>query len=85
MEAELKRLHSPDALDLPNWTPGSEDFAILIQVMAAPEGTPGEEARTHVLDKRLQDAHGVRAWQSWERAMIDVTSNLESFIAGRVG
>jgi hypothetical protein len=44
VKAELKRLHSPDVLDLPNWTPESEDFAILIQVMAAPEGTPGEEA-----------------------------------------
>jgi hypothetical protein len=44
MKAELKRLHSPDAFDLHSWTPESQDFAILIQVMAAPEGMPGEEA-----------------------------------------
>jgi hypothetical protein len=44
MRATLKRLHSPDALDLPAWMPEGEDFAILIQVMAAPEDSEGEES-----------------------------------------
>jgi hypothetical protein len=44
MIAELKRLHSPDVTDLRSWKPESEEFAILLQVMVAPEGTAGEES-----------------------------------------
>jgi hypothetical protein len=44
MIAELKSLHSPDVEDLHDWVPGSTEFAILLQIMAGPEGTPGEES-----------------------------------------
>jgi hypothetical protein len=42
--AQLKRLHSPDIQDLRNWIPESKEFAILLQIMAGPEGSPGEES-----------------------------------------
>jgi hypothetical protein len=44
MLAKLKRLHSPDVSDLPSWVPGTDDFAILVQILAAPQGSPGEES-----------------------------------------
>jgi len=44
MLAELKRLHSPDVLDLRSWLPASDEFAILVQILAAPQGSPGEES-----------------------------------------
>jgi len=44
MRANLRSLHSPDVSDLPAWVPGSEEFAILIEVIAGPEGAPGEES-----------------------------------------
>jgi len=44
MIADLRKLHSPDVSDLPSWVPDSEEFAILIQVIAGPEGAPGEES-----------------------------------------
>jgi Immunity protein 8 len=44
MIAELKSLHSPDVADLHDWTPDSKKFAILLQIMAGPEGAPGEES-----------------------------------------
>jgi hypothetical protein len=44
MIAELKRLHSPDVDDLPSWVPGDENFSILLQVIAGPAGSPGEES-----------------------------------------
>jgi Immunity protein 8 len=44
MIAELKRLHSPDVADLRIWKPESDEFAILLQVMVAPEDSPGEES-----------------------------------------
>jgi hypothetical protein len=42
--AELKHLHSPDVQDLRNWIPESDEFAILLQIMAGPEDSPGEES-----------------------------------------
>jgi hypothetical protein len=44
MIAELKSLHSPDVADLQNWTPETDDFAILLQIIAGPEGTSGAES-----------------------------------------
>jgi Immunity protein 8 len=44
MMAELKRLHSPDVVELSNWTPESKDFAILLQIVVGPAGSPGEES-----------------------------------------
>jgi hypothetical protein len=44
MMAELKRLHSPDVIDLHSWTPENDEFAILLQIIAGPEGSPGEES-----------------------------------------
>jgi immunity protein 8 of polymorphic toxin system len=44
MMAELKHLHSPDVEDLVSWTPENADFAILVQIIVGPAGTPGEES-----------------------------------------
>jgi Immunity protein 8 len=44
MIAEIKHLYSPDVEDLPHWNPGSEEFAILLQIIAGPAGSPGEES-----------------------------------------
>ena len=44
MKAEVKRLHSPDVDDLATWTPDSSEFAILLQIFAAPEDSLGEES-----------------------------------------
>lgn len=44
MIAELKRIHSPDVDDLSSWMPEDSNFSILLQVMAGPAGSPGEES-----------------------------------------
>jgi hypothetical protein len=45
IQAEVKRLHSPDADDLERYVPDDPvKFGILIQVMAAPRGVDGEES-----------------------------------------
>lgn len=45
IEAELKRLHSPDVFDLRAFRPPDpERFAFLLQVMVGPRGGEGEES-----------------------------------------
>jgi hypothetical protein len=44
MIAELKGLHSPDVADLRDWTPETDEFAVLLQIVAGPPGTPGAES-----------------------------------------
>ena len=44
MRADLRRLHSPDALDLRAWSPEDGEPAILVQLMVGPEGAEGEES-----------------------------------------
>ena len=45
LRAELKRLHSPDALDLATFRPEHpSDFHILVQAMFGTFGEPGEES-----------------------------------------
>ena len=45
MNAELKRLHSPDIDDLKNYQPtDKKKFAFLLQAMIGPEGKEGEES-----------------------------------------
>lgn len=45
MNAELKRLHSPDIYDLEHFhAEDPENFAFLLQVMVGPEGEDGEES-----------------------------------------
>lgn len=45
MNAELKRLHSPDINDLKNYKPTNpKKFAFLLQAMIGPEGVEGEES-----------------------------------------
>lgn len=43
MKAELKRLHSPDVLELASYHP-TKPFGILVQMMIGPMGEQGEEA-----------------------------------------
>jgi hypothetical protein len=43
--AELKDLHSPDVFDLATYSPESSDhFGFLLQIMAGPSGSEGEES-----------------------------------------
>jgi hypothetical protein len=45
MRAELKELHSPDVHDLATFVPDDPArFGVLIQLIAGPEGEPGEES-----------------------------------------
>lgn len=45
MQAEIRRLHTPDVDDLANFEPADpENFALLVQVIAGPAGGPGEES-----------------------------------------
>lgn len=45
MKTRIKRYHSPDTPDLAKCTPNEPDcFAVLVQIMIAPEGSEGEES-----------------------------------------
>jgi hypothetical protein len=45
MKAQIRRYHSPDVGDLHTYVPeDSECFSILLQVMAGPENSDGEES-----------------------------------------
>ena len=45
MKASVRRLHSPDVVDLPGYRPADpEVFGFLLQVMIGPEGGGGEES-----------------------------------------
>lgn len=44
MMGKLKGLHSPDVPSLSTWVPESAEFAILIQIVAGPPDSPGEES-----------------------------------------
>lgn len=45
MRAAIRRLHTPDALSLHDYVPEDEsDFALLVQVIAGPDGGEGEES-----------------------------------------
>lgn len=45
MNAELKRIHSPDIYDLENYQPENPGvFGFLLQAMVGPEGKDGEES-----------------------------------------
>lgn len=62
MNAELKRLHSPDIYDLENYQPEDpEKFGFLLQAMVGPEGKEGEESfDIEVCTPRwLEETHGI--------------------------
>ncbi|MCP5021562.1 MAG: hypothetical protein GY930_07270 [bacterium] len=45
MRAQVRRLHTPDADDLASFAPEDDgDFALLVQIIAGPEGADGEES-----------------------------------------
>ena len=45
MNAELKRLHSPDIFNLESYRPEDpQKFGFLLQIMVGPEGVEGEES-----------------------------------------
>lgn len=45
MTAQIKRLHSPDVTDLSSYCPEDpECFGFLLQAIAGPKGSPGEES-----------------------------------------
>lgn len=45
MRAEIKELHSPDAYDLATFVPDDPArICVLVQIIAGPEGEPGEES-----------------------------------------
>lgn len=37
-------MHSPDVADLRSWSPPTEEFAVLIQLLVGPSDGPGEES-----------------------------------------
>lgn len=62
MNAELKRLHSPDIYDLESYQPENpERFGFLLQVMVGPEGKDGEESFDIEVctPKWLEETYGV--------------------------
>lgn len=44
MKPSLRRLHSPDVMDLRKFVPSKPAFAILVQLLVGPSDGPGEES-----------------------------------------
>ncbi len=44
MNAELRRIYSPDAADLALWRPDGPSWSLLLQLMVGPADAPGEES-----------------------------------------
>lgn len=44
MKPRLRRLHSPDVINLGTFVPSDSAFAILVQILVGPSDEPGEES-----------------------------------------
>lgn len=91
MRAAVKRFHSPDA-DLEAYVPDDAgDVGVLVQVMAGPAHSPGEESFDVVVCtprwlRRLTEEHGpivgrhhlvVESWD-WPRIRLFLTQEVET-------
>lgn len=94
MKATVRRFHSPDA-DFDTYSPNDpEDVGLLVQIMAGPEGKPGDESFYVVvctprwLERRVREdgpliGHYLVVIESWDTARVQLflTSAVESMEA----